>query len=222
MCDIYMTSYLDCEPAVISEINCIRELIESGAKSAVASGDDSNAKNLLPQCTNESITSLLGGALKVILDCRFALTEAVVGRYVEEMTGLSALVVRHLQHLILKVLRILVLLPTLEDASVVANTPSSSSSSSSSSSPLSLVQGREECVAVLKAQYSLLLALSSAGTGAAGAAGASSGSGSGSGTDGAGEEEKKSSVTAEACQTLYCILERLNSVVFLKQFLLIN
>ena len=89
-------------------MNCIRELIESGAKSSPAGKDTDNNSltNLLPACTNESITSLLGGAFKVILDCRFAMTQAVVGNHGAEMSTLPLQVIIHLQQLSRKILRV--------------------------------------------------------------------------------------------------------------------
>ena len=194
MCDIYMTSYLDCEGAVISEMNCIRDLIDSGAKSASGGEDDAaSSRHLLPQCTNESITSLLGGALKVIMDCRFALTEAVVDRHLGEMSSLAGQVAGQLQLLLLKVLRVLVLLPAA-DANALG-----SSGSAGPGGDHGATLGREECVAVLKAQYAQLLAMTTSSS-----------------------SSSAVSSTSETCQTLYAILERLNSVAFLKQFLLIN
>lgn len=213
MCDIYMTSYLDCEPAVISEMNCIRELMESGAKSAPS---DSSSTNLLPQCTNESITSLLGGALKVLLDCRFAMTDAVVGRYSGEMALLAVDVARHLQVLLLKLLRILKLMPTSSAAppatassdTAETNKAGNEWENSFVSSAAAVSQeavggqgrGREQCVQILKTQYSHLLSLTSA----------------------TGSASTEKTTPAEFCQTLYIILEKLNAVIFLKQFLLLN
>ena len=243
MCDIYMTSYLDCEPEVVSELNCIRDLIDSGAKSATQTQTETDTQtqtesrerdrdrhrdttcptHLLPQCTNESITSLLGGALKVLLDCRFAMTEAVVSRYPHEMALLAVQVAGHLQQLLLKLLRILKLLPT---ATATATTEAESLSE----------RQREECVQTTKLQYSLLLlGLTSAGTstltlGASSSSSSSTGDSStpsGAGEGRLGEKEKKNTPAASAvakpcCQALYVILERLNSVVFLKQLLLID
>lgn len=192
MCDIYLTSYLDCEPAIVSEINYIRQLMDSGAKSTERKEADNYPSCLLPQSTNESITSLLGGAFKVVLDCRFAMTEAVVGRYPVEMAPLAIQVAEHLKQLLLKVLRILVLLPSRSEVDRVPE------------------KEKEECIKMMKHQYTQLLTLTNTSIVA-----------SDDGKDRAGEQ-KTGDLTVSPCPTLYTVLDKLNSSVYLRMFLWIN
>lgn len=189
MYDIYMTSYVDCEQAIVDEMNsCLGELVHAGAEGS----------GVLPQCTNESIASLLGGGLKVLLDCRFAMTEAVAGRHAAEMAPLVAGVVTRLQQLLLKLMRVLKLLPPLQPQLLVSPHDRGGESGMCASSG--------ECVLLLKQEYAQLLV----------AARPLPVSGC------SGPAADAHAVSVGSCQALYVILDRLNSISFLKRFLLIN
>ena len=180
MSKIYMTSYLDCENEVISELNCVRDLMENGTKSTSIECTDLNS--VLPPSTYESIASLLGGALKALLDCRFAMTDAVVSKYADEMGPLALEVIEHLSKLLLKLRRVIVSLP--QPPKITSEVARSSE--------------KEETLSVIKDVYTQLLAFTTCSDG-------------------------KSTINpTDSCQSLYNMLDKLNSQNFLKSFLMIN
>lgn len=218
MCEMYLHSFQLHEITLNNEIKNIKNIKDQNKNHNLSHSSELITSSLI--FIHQLISSLLGGAYRVLIDCRFALTGIVLERYGQVMleNGLIETIIRLLKILLLKLLKYLSFLLPLYDAKGEESNDDQRTVTSTSTSVTTIQLLKEIYSNLLKTtnwkyQSTQINSCGSSSSGGGGGersvASSSSAGGGGSSSSGSGDSEKD-------IKYLYEILEKLNSCEWLK------